>query len=392
MGNLVMLLPLAALAQDWTDRAEYDMALAVRAQAAAADRLPLLDQWKQKYPKSAVRQFRAELMLSAAESLGDGKRMQEVARELTSVEPSHFTGLYWLTLLAPGNSSPDAAALAEAETAAKGLQKNAEAGGAKQKTEVMALAHRTLGWVAWRRGGLEAAEKELTACLALAPRNAEASAWLGAVLAVQKPPARQIQGIWHLARASFLDGEGALGPAPRRDVRALLEAAYSGYHGGLDGLEEIGAAARAAAMPPANFKVETASEMALRKADEEMEKTNPQLLTWVRIRRRLEGPDGDAEYRKLAEGTLPQLKGYVIRCDADPKPTEAILGLQDSAVEEIAIKFDAPPARCAEVGVAVEFTGKPVEITRAPFRLGVAVEGKSIQGWPSAAETAPAKK
>ena len=207
----------------------------------------------------------------------------------------------------------------------------------------------------------------MLAGLELTPRNAELSAWLGSVLAVQIPPERQIQAIWHLARAAFLDGEGSLAPAPRRDVRALLEAAYSGYHGSLDGLEEIGTAARGAVTPPASFKVETAAEMAQRKADEEMEKTNPQLLTWVKIRRRLEGSDAVAEYRKLADGpTMPLLKGYVIRCDADPKPTEAILGLQDTTTEEVVLKFDAPLARCAEVGVAVEFTGKPVATATRP--------------------------
>ena len=368
------------------------MALAVRAQSAAAQRLPLLDQWKEKYPNSPVRQLRSELALAAAQSLGDTARMLDIARELTAVDANHFAGLYWIALLAPANPSPSAAALTEAESAAKRLARNADAffaspagktAGAKQKTETQALAHRALGWVEWRRGSLAAAEKEMLAGLELTPRNAELSAWLGSVLAVQIPPERQIQAIWHLARAAFLDGEGSLAPAPRRDVRALLEAAYSGYHGSLDGLEEIGTAARGAVTPPASFKVETAAEMAQRKADEEMEKTNPQLLTWVKIRRRLEGSDAVAEYRKLADGpTMPLLKGYVIRCDADPKPTEAILGLQDTTTEEVVLKFDAPLARCAEVGVAVEFAGKPVEIARQPFRLSVAVVGTSIQGWP----------
>ncbi len=388
----LLIISVSLQAQDWTDRAEYDMALAVRAQSAAAQRLPLLDQWKQKYPNSAVRQLRSELSLAAAQSLGDTARMLDIARELTSVDANHFGGLYWITLLAPANPSPAAGALTEAESAAKRMAKNADAffaspagktAGPQQKTATLALAHRALGWVEWRRGSLDAAEKEMLATLHLTPRNAELSAWLGSVLAVQKPPERQIQAIWHLARAAFLDGEGALPPAPRRDVRALLEAAYSGYHGSLDGLEEIGGAARGAVTPPTGFKVETAAEMAQRKADEEMEKTNPQLFTWVKIRRRLEGPDADAEYRKLADGPpLPLLKGYVIRCDADPKPTEAIVGLQDTATEEVVLKFDAALARCAEVGVAVEFSGKPVELVRQPFRLSVAVVGTSIQGWP----------
>jgi hypothetical protein len=374
MRLLFILVPLLAPAQEWTDRGEYDLALAVRAQASAAARLPLLDQWKQKYPNSPVRQMRTELVLAAAQTLGDKARIVEAARELVAGNPSHFPGNYWLTLLAPTTG--------EAEKAARQVLKLADTAGPKQKSEVLALAHRTLGWVEWQRGALDAAEKQLVACLELAPRNGEVSAWLGSVLAVQEK--KQVEGIWHLARASFLDGEGALGAAQRRDVRALLEAAYSRYHGALDGLDAIGAAAASGVVvqPPATFKIETAAEVAQRLADEEMEKVNPQLFTWVKIRRRLTGPTGDAEYQKLSEGALPLLKGYVIRCDADPKPTEAIVGLQDSSTEEIVLKFDAPLPRCAEVGMAVEFEGKPVAFTRDPFRLSVAVVGSALQGWP----------
>ncbi|MBM3792913.1 MAG: hypothetical protein FJW31_02375 [Acidobacteria bacterium] len=375
----------AALAQDWTSRDEYDLALAVRAQKAPAQRLPLLEQWKQKFPNSALRPQRAEMILAAAQFLGDKTKMTEAARELVAVNADHFTGLYWLTLFAPqAPLAPTPAALAEAEQWARRLVKVAATQPAAQKDEVTALAHRTLGWAAWQRGDAAAAEKELFLSLAAAPRNAEVSAWLGAMMATQKEPSRQVEAIWHLARASYTDGAGALAAAQRRDVRTLLEAAYTGYHGALDGLDEIGAAAKAAAVnkPAADFKIETAAEVAQRKADEQMQATNPQLFTWVKIRRRLTGAGAQAEYQKLAEGALPLVKGYVVRCDADPKPTEVYLGLQDSAVEEVVLKLDAAQPRCPEVGIALEFEGKPVAFSAEPFRLSVAVDAKSIVGWP----------
>ncbi len=380
----LLLVAAAALAQDWISRDEYDLALSVRAQKAPAQRLPLLEQWKQKFPNSAMRPQRAEMILAAAQSLGDKAKMIEAARELVAVNPDHFTGLYWLTLFAPqAPMAPIPAALTEAEQWARRLVKLAATQPAEQK-EVTALAHRTLGWAAWQRGAPDAAEKELFQSLAAVPRNAEVSAWLGAMMATQKEPARQVAAIWHLARASYTDGDGALAAAQRREVRALLEAAYTSYHGALDGLDEIGAAARTADsnQPPAAFKIETAAEVAQRKADEQMQATNPQLFTWVKIRRRLTGVGGQAEYQKLAEGTLPLVKGYVVRCDADPKPTEVFVGLQDSAVEEVVLKLDAAQPRCPEVGIALEFEGKPVAFSPEPFRLSVAVEAKSIVGWP----------
>jgi hypothetical protein len=47
-------------AAQWTDRAEYDLVLAIRSEATASKRLALLEQWKAKYPASPQRQERRE--------------------------------------------------------------------------------------------------------------------------------------------------------------------------------------------------------------------------------------------------------------------------------------------------------------------------------------------
>jgi hypothetical protein len=382
LPSCLLLLTLALAAQpDWTDRAEYDLALGLRQESSPAARLTLLAAWKAKYPKSAWRSARAEMTLASAEAVGDRALMLEAARELLAADANHPTGLYWLTVLTPSTAAPTPAQLSETEAAARRLATQA-AIPAPQKAAVQTLAHRALGWAAWHRQDLTTAEKELRAALALTPRHAEISGWLGAVLAIQKEPARQIASVWHLARAAYLDGEGALDTTRRSDVRSLLEAAYLNYHGSLDGLEEIGTTARAAVDPPAAFKIETAAETAERKADEELAKTNPQLLTWVQLKRRLTGANGEARYAEIAGKPLPLLKAYVIRCDRDAKPTEAALGLLDSTTEEIVLKFDPPLARCAETGLAVEFEGTPVALTRDPFRLTVTVAGDALQGWP----------
>ena len=390
---LFALLPLAAFAQDWVDRPEYDLALEVRAQSSAAARLPLLEQWKQKYPNSPMKQMRTELLLSAAQSLGDKTKLMEAAREIASTNENHFSALYWLTLLGPSVAENTPVSLLFVEKSAKGLLRNTDGYFAadktadpKQKAEVMALAHRALGWVEWKRGKVDGAEQELKASLQSGPRNAEVSAWLGSVLATQKEPSKQVPGIWYLARASFLEGTGALGASQRRATRSLLEAAYTGFHGGLDGLDGIGGQSSGSdiAQVPAAFKIETATEAAQRRADEEMAATNPQLLTWVRIKRRLTGPDAQVEYGKMTSATLPRLKGYVLGCDQAKKPTEAILGLLDSSIGEIALKFDAPLEQCAEPGMALEFEGMPISFVVDPFRLTVSVIGGSVEGWPAA--------
>lgn len=390
--SLAVLFTTCAAAQEWTDRAEYDLALSVRAQPTPQARLALIDQWRKRYPNSPSRAARAELALGAAQVLGDSSRILESARDLVGADPNSFTGLYWIAVLVPTQSLTPAlepAQLAEAEGAARKLVKGAEAyfsseagqASAPQKKQVLAIAHRTLGWVEWRRKSLDAALVELQASLDLNPRLAEASAWTGAILAPNPDRVKKTKALWHLARASFLEGEGALPAQQRREVRELLETAYMSHHGALDGLEELGVKTRDSVMPPEPFVIESAVEVAARKADEALAQANPQMFEWIKIRRRLAGPDSDAEFHKLEAGPLPTMKAYVIRCEGGPKPSEVVVGVQDSSVEEMVLKLDAKLPKCPDTGLAVEFEGTPVTYTKDPFRMMVTVDSKAVRGW-----------
>jgi hypothetical protein len=111
----------SAGAPKWTDRNEYDLVLAVRAEAAPQKRLALLDQWKAKYPKTDLRQTREELYLSVYQSLGDSPRMLAAAREMVSGAPDNLVGLYWYTLLVPEAKETPADLLDTGEKAARRL-------------------------------------------------------------------------------------------------------------------------------------------------------------------------------------------------------------------------------------------------------------------------------
>ena len=99
--SVVLLLAGCATAAKWTDRGEYDLALAVRAESAAAKRLALLDQWKSKYPASEFQQVRRELYLGAYQEMGDTQRTLDTAGEMLKTQPDNGVGVYWYTLLLP---------------------------------------------------------------------------------------------------------------------------------------------------------------------------------------------------------------------------------------------------------------------------------------------------
>jgi len=141
-----------ALAQ-WTDRSEYDLVLAVRAETAARQRLVLLDQWKSRYAASPLAQARLELYFSTYQSLNDAPKTLATARELAASSPANLTGLYWFTLLAPATQNPDAGLLDDTLTAARRLIASLDnlfaptSAWAPNRAKAELIAHRALGWV-----------------------------------------------------------------------------------------------------------------------------------------------------------------------------------------------------------------------------------------------------
>jgi len=350
----------------WTDRAEYDLVLNIRAEAAPQKQLALLDQWKAKYPKSDLRQIRRELYFSAYYSVGDRARMLDVSREMLADDPKNPVGVYWLTLLAPGAKNPTPDLWEAGEKAARQLLTD------KQNPSLELLAHRTLAWVQWQRADYPSAEQELVTAVKLDPKNVELAAWLGLVLGLEKRPEKQIPALWQLARASSL-----------RPINTLLEHMYASYHGEPDGLDQLRAAAAASAFPPEGFNIDSAAVIAARRAEEELNRTNPALAAWNRIRKQLEGADGEKYFNEILKtAPLPRLKGTVIRCTPANKPTEAVLGMTNAAAEEVVLKFSAAMPK-AEPGFEVEFEGTADAYSLSPFSLTIWVAPDKVIGWPA---------
>jgi hypothetical protein len=391
--------PAAGAAAKWTDRSEYDLVLTIRAEAAPQKRLALLDQWKAKYPKTELQQVRQELYLSAWQSLGDSPRMLAVAREMISGGADPLVGLYWCTLLVPEAKDVSADLLDAGEKAASQLlagldtyfaaaakpEGTAPEVWSKRRGEAEFLAHRALGWIRWQRADYAAAEGEFTTCLKQDPNRAEISAWLGGVLALDRQPANQVPALWHLARATSYRGAGALPDTQRRQLGPVLERLYTAYHGETAGLDQLRIASAATAFPPADFDIESASAALLRKQDEELTRTNPQLASWLRIRRRLEAPDSEAYFAASLHNTaLPmRLKGTLLRATPAGKPAELVLGVGDATAEEVILKLDTPFPHAAENGTVLEFEGTIEAFSKTPFTLTVVASQEKIEGWPA---------
>jgi hypothetical protein len=107
------------------------------------------------------------------------------------------------------------------------------------------------------------------------------------------------------------------------------------------------------------------------------------LAAWLRIRKRLEAPDG-AQYfaQTLRVSPLPRLRGTAVRFSPARRPNEIVLALRDPVTEEVILKLKSPFSRAASPGILLEFEGMADSFTSSPFALTVVAEREMVEGWP----------
>jgi len=407
---------LVALAQSkepqWKDRAEYDLFESIQKEQNANTKLGLLQSWKEKYPQSEFKAARHQLMVTTYQQLGRAKEMFAAAKEMVADDPKSFFGLYWLNLLTISMNDTSAAALDEGEKAAKGLlaalddtfsaakkpAATSEDAWKKERSNMEALGNRTLGWVAMNRNNNEEAENYFLKVLALTPNDATVSSWTGTVILKQRKPEKQASGLYHLVRAAYHEGEGALPQAARTQLQSFVEKNYVNYHGSKEGLTDIVELARKSAMAPEGFKIKSSAEIA-NEEQQKFKESNPMLFLWLGIKKELAGPNGASYFESTIKGAaLPggaegvqRLKGKVISQKPAARPKEVVVGIQDPNQPEVTLRFENPLPTKADVGTEIEWEGVAAEFTSEPFMLTMDVEPEKLVGWPAKAAPAPKK-
>lgn len=396
--------PAAGAAQkNWKDRAEYDLYDSITKEATPAKRLELLNQWKEKYATTDFKLERELLYLDTYQKLGQAPKILEAAKNIIAIDPQNLTALYWMAYLTPSlnNSSPEALDLGDkAGNALLGALNTAFAPDKKPagtsddqwkkaRTDMEALAHKDLGWVAMIRKNGTAAQDHFSKSLQLNPNAGEVSYWMGQVIVSEKKPETYSNALYHFARAAAYDGPGALPPEGRKQVDDYLMKAYTGFHGDSSGLNELKTQAKTAPLPPAAFHVRSVREIGEEKlkAEEEFNKNNPLLATWKNLK---SGLTGDPNYWSQAkDAKMPKLKGTVISA----KPKELVLALSDQTTPEVTLQFENPVK--AETGAVLEFEAVAKDFQKEPFMLTMEAEKEDVTGLsatPAAKKPAAAKR
>lgn len=391
----------------WKDRAEYDLAQSIAKETDPSKKLALLDQWKEKYPESDLRENRLETYLDTYQALNQPAKMLETAQTILGLNPKNMKALYWTNLLIVSMNDTAPAKLELGEKAAQQLLAAAndffaldkkpaatpDAAWQQAKASMDALAHRTLGWVAMQRKDYATAEKEFAEDIKLNPADAESAYWMGTGILAQKKVERQPEAVFYFARAAAFDGTGpagfpgALDAARRKQIEAYVQKAYVTYHGSDHGFAELLHMAKTNSFPPPDFKILNADEVKAQ-GEAAIAKENPSLAFWLKLKEALTGAEGTQYFETGMKNAIippegqPTLTGKVISATPEAKPTKLVLGVEKPDVADVTLKFETPLNAKVEPGLELKFRGVAESFIASPFMVTFAADRKDIEGLP----------
>jgi hypothetical protein len=400
---------------EWKDRAEYDLFDAAQKDANATTRLATLDKWKGGYAQSDYANVRQDMYLITYQQLNQARQAFDMAVDILKTRPNDVRSLAAIVgYIYTFTPTPQPADLDTAERTAKHLLADLDtiyapankpanlddAAWAKAKADMAPYAQRTLGWIEVTRKDNPKAEVELTKALQMDGTQAQVTYWLaGALLAQQqKDPMKQMQSLYHYARAASYDGANSLPAANRTQIMAFFKKAYATYHGSDEGADQLLAMAKTSPLPPADFKIQSKNDILQAKADQDAADAakDPQMALWRNIKKELTGDNGQAYFDMgLKDAALPKFKGKLISMTPALRPKELVLGIEKPDVGEVTLKFENALAGKMETGADLEFECTGNSFTKEPFMLILNCEKEQLTGWTgknAGGAPAPAKK
>jgi hypothetical protein len=382
------------------DQAEYDLYDHVVKETDAAKKLQYLNQWVEKYPETDYQ----EEQLRFYDQLNQPAKVMDLGQKILAKDPKNLIAL---TSIASNiqklpSASPDQ--LAFGRTSSQTLLDNLDSlkpstvtddQWKQVKPQLEAVAKATIEWVVTKpardatdKKDLPGAEAAWSKLVQQYPDNGQYAYQLGSVLVSEKDPNKYPLAIYEIARALEI---GGLPAQNRPQVEAYLNKIYNAYHGPDDeDLKKLRQLARSGALPPPDFKMKTAAEIAAEK-EEEFKTKNPQLALWMSIRRQLTEANGDQYFESAMKGSaLPKLKGILVDAKPACRSKELVVALSDATHPEVTLKLDMPLTMKPELGTEIQFDkGAPNEFNKDPFNLTMDVDKENLDGLKGEACAAP---
>ncbi len=384
--------------KNYKDRGEYDLYSQITQTQDPKKRLDLLNQWQTKYPQSDFAQDRLQYFVATLGQLAPNdpsvrQQLMDKCKDLLKVDPKNFTANYYIALWGPavGGATPSPDLLSTTEAAAHAVIEQADtafpaskkpanmsdADWTKAKNQVLAIAHNALALVATSKKDNATAENEYKESLAANPDQGNISYLYGRLLMDDK---KYQDALFQFARAAQYDGPSAVPASNRPQLLTYFNKVYGQFHGNPDGADKVLAAAKTSAVPPPDFKIEGAGDIAKQQADELQKRmdSDPAFKLWYTIKTNLTGDQGakffDSSVKETdipggAEG-VKNFTGTVISVDPPDRPTKIVLGVEDPTKPDTTLTFSQPlPPNAVKVGDKLEFSGVADSYTANPYML-----------------------
>jgi TolA-binding protein len=388
------------------DQGEYDLYNNVVKETDPAKKLQYLNQWVEKYPETDFQ----EEQLQFYNQLNQPAKVLELGNKILAKDPKNLTALTLITANIQKIQNPSQQQLADTQKAAQTLLDNLDSlkpatvtddAWKQAKPGVQNLAKGTIQWIitkpatdALEKKDYPAAEQAFTKLVQQFPDNGQYAYQLGSILISERNPDKFPQAIYLIARAVAMDpAKGGLPDANRKQVDTYLNRIYTQYHGADDaGLQQLKQTALNAPLPPADFKLKTAAEIASEK-EEEFRTKNPQLALWMGIKKQLTDTNGDQYFDgTLKNAAVPKMKGTLVEAKPACRPKELLVAISDATHAEVKLKLDMALKGKPMTGTEFQWEGVPSGFTKDPFELTMDTESDKIEGLMSEACAAPATK
>ena len=248
------------------DPAEYNAYVTALNQSDPNAKAQALETFLQQYPNSVVKVSALELLMATYQQLGNTQKVIDSANRLLQADPNNLRALALLTYLyrqqaEQGGANAGQMLQQAAQIAQRGLQavqtapKPAELAPAdweKLKAQTQAIFAGAAGMAALQQKDYANAQKYLTIAVQAQPSDLRNVYPLALSFLQQKP--QDVRGLWYIARAANL----AQGTPAQPQIAAYGKSAYTKYHGGDDGWDQLLSQAKTAPEPPPDFSIKTA--------------------------------------------------------------------------------------------------------------------------------------
>jgi tetratricopeptide (TPR) repeat protein len=365
------------------DQIEYGLITDVDKEQDPAKKIPILDTWTEKYPDTAFKQERNYRYIDAYSKIAD-----------KGVQPSASPDVVDAAQKAAHTLIDKADTFFSAENK---LPQVTDDQWAQAKKQIVEHEYGTLAAIATNKKDYPAAEEGYKKMIGMDPDNALLFSGLGNAIMSEKKIDKYPEAIYYYARAVSLAGPGAIkDDATKKGISDYLNRIYTNYHGDVKGLDDVKAKAVTAPLPPADFHIESVTEISMKanSSAEEFAKSFPEIMIWRGLKDQLTGAGGDDYFKNMKDAEIAGLKGKVVSQNGQK---ELLVSMDYATPDtekkpELTLKFETPLKGQVDPGTVLTFAAVPDSFTKDPFMVMMTAEKSKVDGLGDAAGAPEAKK